>query len=79
MISILLSILFSNYTTLEPKPFVRCSSLRKTTFEVDSIQLSKIINRPFPSSPFSPESQKFLNKYKFHFSDVTDDEYLKLS
>ena len=34
--------------------------------------------RIFPSLPYTSESLKFINKYNFQFSDVTDTEYITL-
>ena len=32
----------------------------------------------FPSLPYSKESHKFINKFNFQFSDLTDTEYISL-
>ena len=34
--------------------------------------------RVFPSLPYSPENLKFINKFNFQFSDLTDTEYVTL-
>ena len=34
--------------------------------------------RVFPSLPFSPENLKFIHKFNFQFSDITDTEYVTL-
>ena len=34
--------------------------------------------RVFPSLPYSPENFKFINKFNFQFSDLTDTEYITL-
>ena len=34
--------------------------------------------RVFPSLPYSPENLKFINKFSFQFSDLTDTEYITL-
>ena len=34
--------------------------------------------RVFPSFPYSPENLKFINKFNFHFSDLTNTEYVTL-
>ena len=34
--------------------------------------------RVFPSLPYSPENLKFINKFNFQFSDLTDTEYITL-
>ena len=60
----------------EPKPPVRRSSVRKTNLEINNLQPSQHLNRPFPSLSYSEDTQQFLKKFKFHYSDVTDDESL---
>ena len=42
------------------------------------MQPSKILTRPLPPLPYSPDTQQFLNKFKFQYSDVSDEEYLQL-
>ena len=42
------------------------------------MQPSQILTRPLPTLPFSPDTQQFLNKFNFQYSDVTDEEYLQL-
>ena len=42
------------------------------------MQPSQILTRPLPPLPYSPDIQQFLNKFKFQYSDVSDDEYLQL-
>ena len=34
--------------------------------------------RIFPSSPYTSENVKFINKYNFQFSDLRDTEYITL-
>ena len=34
--------------------------------------------RVFPSLPYSPENLKFIRKFNFQFSDLTDTEYITL-
>ena len=34
--------------------------------------------RIFPSLPYTPEILKFIHKYNFRFSDLTDTEYITL-
>ena len=34
--------------------------------------------RIFPSSPYTSENLKFINKFNFQFSDITDTEYITL-
>ena len=34
--------------------------------------------RIFPSLPYTPENLKFINKFNFQFSDLTDTEYITL-
>ena len=62
----------------EPKPPLRRSSLRKSNVESHILQPSQVSTRTLPSLPYSPDAQQFLNKFKFQYSDVTDDEYLQL-
>ena len=47
---------------------VRRSSRQKTTIEINSLQPSQLLNRPFPSLLNSPEIQQFLKKFKFKIS-----------
>ena len=42
------------------------------------MQPSQILTRPLPPLSYSPDTQQFLNKFKFQYSDVTDEEYLQL-
>ena len=35
-------------------------------------------SRVFPSLPYSPENLKFINKFNFHFSDLTNTDYVTL-
>ena len=35
-------------------------------------------NRGFPSLPYTTENLKFINKFNFHFSILTDTEYISL-
>ena len=77
--SLIHTVFHSYYPNLsERKPPLRRSSLRKPNVEVHNLQPSQILTRPLPSLPYSPDTQQFLNKYKFQYSDVTDDEYLTL-
>ena len=79
MNSLVHTVFHSYYPDLsEPKPSLRRSSLRKPNVEIHNLQPSQILNSPLPSLPFSPDTQQFFNKFKFQYSDVTDDEYLKL-
>ena len=34
--------------------------------------------RTFPSLPYTSENLKFINKFTFQFSDLTDTEYITL-
>ena len=34
--------------------------------------------RIFPSLPYTTENLKFLNKFNFQFSDLTDTEYIQI-
>ena len=56
----------------KPKPPVRRSSFKKTNIEINNLQPSQFLNRPFPPSSFSPDTQEFFEKYKFQYSDVTE-------
>ena len=62
----------------EPKPPRRRSSLRNPQVEIHNLQPSQILTRPLPPLPYSPDTQQFLNKFKFQYSDVTDEEYSRL-
>ena len=62
----------------EPKPPVCRTSIQQTNVEVINLQPSQFLNRPVHSLPYSPDTQQFLNKFNFRYSDVTDDECLKL-
>ena len=74
------TIFHSYYPDLsEFKQPVRRSSLRKTNNEVKNLYSSQNLTQPLPSLPFSQRIHKFFNKFKFQYSDVNDDEYLKLS
>ena len=42
------------------------------------MQPSQILTRPLPPLRYSPDTQQFLNKFKFQYSDVSDDEHLQL-
>ena len=77
--SLIHTVFHSYYPDLsEPKPLTRRFSLRKLNVEVHNSQPSQILTRPLPSLPYSPDTQQFLNKFEFQYSDVTDDEYLTL-
>ena len=75
----LIHIIFHTYypDLSEPKP-VRHSSLERSNSEINNLQSSQLLDHPLPSLPYSSDVQKFFKKFKFHYSDVTDDEYLKL-
>ena len=77
--SLIQTVFNSYYPALsEPKPPLRRSSLRKPNVEIHNLQPSQILTRHLPSLPSSPDTQQFLNKFIFQYSDRTDDEYLKL-
>ena len=77
--SLIHTVFHSYYPILfEAKPPLRRSSLRKPNVDIHNLQPSQILNRPFPSLPYSSDTQQFLNTFKFQYSDVTHDEYLKL-
>ena len=61
----------------EPKPTVCRSSLEKTIIEINNRQHSQLLI-PLPSLPYSLDAQQFLKKFKFQYSDVTDEENIKL-
>ena len=42
------------------------------------MQPSQILTRPLSPLSYSPDTQQFLNKFEFQYSDVSDDEYLQL-
>ena len=76
MNSLVHTVFHSYYPDLsEPKPPLCRSSLRKPNVEIHNLQPSQISNSLLPSLPVSPDTQQFLNKFKFQYSDVTDDEY----
>ena len=56
-------------TDLDPLP--RTQSLYNVQPTSHSSQL-----RVFPSLPYSPENLKFINKFNFQFSDLTNTEYV---
>ena len=77
------SVFNSYYPTLvEPKLPVRSSSspsnLSSSSFELQNLQPSRIIQHSFPTPPYSNQTLSFLNKFKFHYSDITNDENLKI-
>ena len=77
--SLIHSVFHSYYPDLsEPKPPRRRSSLRNPQIEINNLQPSQILKRPLPPLPYSPDTQQFLNKFKFHYSDVSDEESLQL-
>ena len=77
--SLIHSVFHSYYPDLsEPKPPRRRSSLRNPQIEINNLQPSQILTRPLPPLPYSPDTQQFLNKFKFQYSDVSDEEYLQL-
>ena len=77
--SLIHTIFHSYYPDLsEPKPLRRRSSLRNAQIEINNLQPSQILTRPLPPLPYSPVTQQFLNKFKFQYSDVTDEEFLHL-
>ena len=77
--SLIHTVFHSYYSDLsEPKPPRRRSSLRNPQIEINNLQPSQILTRPLPPLPYSPDTQQFLHKFKFQYSDVTDEEYLQL-
>ena len=77
-ITLVHSVFFSNYPDLSaPRPPIRRPSLRQTNIGNYTLQPSQLLNRLLPSLPYSPDTQKILNKFKFQYSDVTE-ECLKL-
>ena len=62
----------------KPKPSVRRSLLGKTNNQINNLQPSQLLNRPFPSLPYSPDTQQIRKTFKLQYSDVTYDEYSKL-
>ena len=77
--SLIHTVFHSYYPDLsEPKPPRRRSSLRNPQIEINNLQPSQILTRPLPPLPYSPDTQQFLHKFKFQYSDVTDEEYLQL-
>ena len=77
--SLIHTVFHSYYPDLsEPKPPRRRSSLRNPQIEVNNLQPSQSLTRPLPPLAYSPDTQQFLHKFKFQYSDVTDEEYLQL-
>ena len=77
--SLIHTVFHSYYPDLsEPKPPRRRASLRNPQVGINNLQPSQILIRPLPRLPYSPDTQQFLSKFKFQYSDVTDDEYLQL-
>ena len=77
--SLIHTIFHSYYPDLsEPKPPRRRSSLRNPQIEINNLQPSQPLTHPLPPLPYSPDTQQFLNKFKFQYSDVTGEEYLQL-
>ena len=77
--SLIHTVFHSYYPDLsEPKLPRRRSSLRNPHVEINNLQPSKILTRPLPPLPYSPDTQQFPNKFKFQYSDVSDEEYLQL-
>ena len=49
-----------------------------TTPIIQNVQPSSLIKKTFPPLPFTEENQKFIKKFNFQFSDLSDTEYVKL-
>ena len=49
-----------------------------TTPIIQNVQPSSLIKKKFPPLPFTEENQKFIKKFNFQFSDLSDTEYVKL-
>ena len=68
----------------EPVPPPRNQSLPSSikvtpdTFTVNTLQPSTPVNNKFTPPPYSPETLKFINKFNFKFSDITQEEYLTI-
>ena len=45
---------------------------------IQNVQPTSIIKKTFPPLPFTEENQKFIKKFNFQFSDLSDTEYVKL-
>ena len=67
---------FPDTTPISPK--TPCSPVKKSNIKKNNLQPSQLLNRPLPSLPYSSDVQQLLKKFKFQYSDVTDDEYSKL-
>ena len=67
---------------MEPLPPSRSTSLpsnlSSSSFELHNLQPTQIIPHSFPTRPFSKQTVSFLNKFKFQYSDINDEEYLKI-
>ena len=51
---------------------------RKTNIEINNLQPSQFLNRPVPPLPYSTDIQPILNRIEFKYSDVIDNNFLKL-
>ena len=76
--SLIHTVFHSFYPDLSESKPPRRRSLRNPQVEINNLQPSQILTRPLPPKPYSPDTQQFLNKFKFQYSDVTDEEYLQL-
>ena len=45
---------------------------------IQNVQPTSVIKKTFPPLPFTEENQKFIKKFNFQFSDLSDTEYVKL-
>ena len=77
------SVFNSYYPTLvEPRPPLRSSSLpsnlSSSSFELHNLQTTQINQHSFPTPPYSKQTLSVLKKSKFQYSDITNEEYLKI-
>ena len=79
-------IIHYNDTTTPPPQFslheiyMTKSDIPNKTSPLNNVQPTSHTSgkRIFPSLPYTSENLKFINKFNFHFSDLTDTEYITL-
>ena len=82
-INSLVHCVFNSYypTVVEPMPPSRSTSppinLSSSSFELHNLQPTQILQHSFPIPPYSKQTLSFLIKFKFHYSDITNEDYLK--
>ena len=48
-----------------------------SSFELHNLQPTQIIQNSFPKPPYSKQTLSILQNFKFQYSDITNEEYLK--